>query len=232
MNRLKIYSYNVHGLKNPVKRKKILTQLKRLNCSIAFIQETHLGDEEHRKLQRDWVKEVYHSSYGKRRGVAILVKKGITLVTEKIIQDIKGRYVMMVGQINGICISLLNIYAPNEENDGFFETVENLIIQEGKGILVIGGDFNTIQNGKLDRLPSEKGPISKRSKILNNLIKDSGLIDTWRMKHQTEKEFTFYSNPHNSYSRIDFILISKQDAYKVTNSGIEPITISDLYTRQ
>lgn len=34
---LKVLSYNVKGLNSPIKRKKMLTQLKQLHCQIAFI---------------------------------------------------------------------------------------------------------------------------------------------------------------------------------------------------
>ena len=37
----------------------------------------------------------------------------------------------------------------------------------------------------------------------------------------------FSSKVHNSYSQIDLFCVSKQDAYKVTNCHIEPLTISD-----
>ena len=52
MNTLKIISYNVEGLHNPVNRKKILHQLKQANCQVAFLQETHLSDLEHEKLKK------------------------------------------------------------------------------------------------------------------------------------------------------------------------------------
>lgn len=52
MNSLNCISYNVKGLGNPIKRKKILSQLKKLQCSIAMLQETHLSVKEHSKLKR------------------------------------------------------------------------------------------------------------------------------------------------------------------------------------
>ena len=52
MDTLKDISYNVKGLHNPIKRKKILHQLKQANCQIAYLQETHLPDGEHEKLKK------------------------------------------------------------------------------------------------------------------------------------------------------------------------------------
>lgn len=97
MNRLNLVSYNVHGLNHPIKRRKILSQLKKLQCSIALLQETHLVEDEYKKLKRDWVNQVFHASYGKKRGVAILINKSLPFSEEKVIKDNRGRYVMVVG---------------------------------------------------------------------------------------------------------------------------------------
>lgn len=105
MNRLNLVSYNVHGLNHPIKRKKILSQLKKLQCSIALIQETHLVEGEYKKLEREWVNQVFHASYGKKRGVAILINKSLPFFAEKVIQDTMGRYVMVVG--SGIWLSYI-----------------------------------------------------------------------------------------------------------------------------
>lgn len=54
----------------------MFTYLKRQNVDIAFIQESHLTDSEHLKLRRDWVGNVFYSSYSsKARGVAFLINK-------------------------------------------------------------------------------------------------------------------------------------------------------------
>jgi exonuclease III len=47
---LKIASFNINGVLNPVKREKILSKLKKDKIQIAFLQETHLSDSEHAKL--------------------------------------------------------------------------------------------------------------------------------------------------------------------------------------
>ena len=67
---LKLCSWNVRGIHNPIKRKKILSFLKKEHVHIALLQETHLTPSEHLKFKRDWVGQVYSSSFtSKSRGV-------------------------------------------------------------------------------------------------------------------------------------------------------------------
>ncbi len=43
---------------------------------MALLQETHLSSEEHKKLKRDWVGQVYFSSFtSNKRGTAISIHK-------------------------------------------------------------------------------------------------------------------------------------------------------------
>ena len=227
MDKLTIVSYNVHGLNHPIKRKKIFYQLKKMQCSIALLQETHLSEKEHIKLKREWVNLVYSASNGKKRGVAILISKTLAFSAEKVVQDKSGRYVMVVGSVGGTEISILNVYAPNEYDPGFFKEIANIIAENSKGMLVIGGDFNAVQDGKKDRNPIEKGPQSPKTHTLNNFISELGLVDPWRTKNPKGKDFSFFSNVHNSYSRIDFFCLPQQYMYKVIECQIEPITLSD-----
>ena len=67
MSNLTIITYNVHGLNDPIKRKKIYSQLKTLHCSIALLQETHLPEREYKKLKREWVGQAFNSSFGKKK---------------------------------------------------------------------------------------------------------------------------------------------------------------------
>lgn len=97
---LKIRSWNMRGIHKPIKRKKILSFLKKEHR--ALLQETHLSTNEHSKLKRDWVGQVFSSSFtSKSRGVAILVNKHLPLSDVKTVSDKSGRYVMLKGCLHG-----------------------------------------------------------------------------------------------------------------------------------
>lgn len=71
---LKFVSFNVNGLNGPIKRIRVLTYLKKVKTDMAFIQETHLTMQEHKKLRREWIGQVFSSSFNsKARRVALLI---------------------------------------------------------------------------------------------------------------------------------------------------------------
>lgn len=60
LNLVKIALYNVNGLLHPNKRNKILNKMIKENkVMVAFLQETHLMEKEHDKLQRTGYTQVY-----------------------------------------------------------------------------------------------------------------------------------------------------------------------------
>lgn len=79
LSNIKVISFNVNGVLNPIKRSKNFSKLKKDKAQIAFLQETHLSQVEHNKLNRSGFKRVFSSSYksGHKRGVAILISKQI-----------------------------------------------------------------------------------------------------------------------------------------------------------
>ena len=117
MGSLKVISYNVKGLHSPIKRKKIINQLKRNSCQIAFLQETHLSNKEHKKLKKSWADKVFYSSNscGWKRGVSILIHRQVNFTSTKIHKDSAGRFIMVNGLINGVEVCLLNIYSTNKQ---------------------------------------------------------------------------------------------------------------------
>lgn len=47
-----ILSWNVNGLKNPIKHSKMIAKVKRDRENIVFWQETHMSGDEHEKLKK------------------------------------------------------------------------------------------------------------------------------------------------------------------------------------
>ncbi len=62
MSAKNIISLNANGLNNVVKRNKILLQMERDKGDVVFLQETHLRQQEHKKLKKATNSQVYYST--------------------------------------------------------------------------------------------------------------------------------------------------------------------------
>lgn len=227
MFKLNVVTWNVRGLGHLIKCRTVLSFLKKSKASIVLLQETHMSSTDHFKLRRDWVGQVFSSSFkSNSRGVAILIDKQVPFIFEKQILDSEGRYILITGSLFGQHMTMLNIYAPNEECPGFMSDMITLFSFHCKGFGLIAGDFNCVMDPMVDKSP----PIAMRSKssiTLNGLCEEVGLLDIWRELNPISRNYTFFSNPHKSYSRLDFFLIPSNMVHLVSNCNIGSIVISD-----
>lgn len=84
---------------------------------VAFLQASYLSDNEHVKLNRHWVGQVYFSSNKTHsRGTVVLTHKTSPFRLEKSVTDPNGRFVLISGSFYGTLITFLNIYAPIQMN--------------------------------------------------------------------------------------------------------------------
>ena len=64
-------------------------------------------------------------------------------------------------------------------------------------------------------------------KKLTTFISDNELQDIWRTLHPNTIDYTYYSHPQNSYSRLDYLFISNSGLDRVISSKINNIILSD-----
>ena len=76
---------------------------------------------------------------------------------------------------------------------------------------MIVGDFNTPLS-PMDR--SSKMKINKETQALNDTLNKMDLNDIYRTFHPKSTEYTFFSSPHGTFSRIDHILGHKSSLGK------------------
>lgn len=75
---MRLSTWNVKGLGNPIKKKKVMTSLKRAKYDVVFLQETHLSPTESMKLCIGWVGHIFYSEGSSNsKGVAILINKNL-----------------------------------------------------------------------------------------------------------------------------------------------------------
>uniref|UniRef100_A0A3Q3G7C3 exodeoxyribonuclease III n=1 Tax=Labrus bergylta TaxID=56723 RepID=A0A3Q3G7C3_9LABR len=181
------------------KRQKLLSYLKKENCQIGFLQETHLSDLEHIKLRRTWVGQVFYSSYNSSSpGVAILMHRSLAFKVDKEIKDKEGRYVLISGYISGEHIVIGCVYAPTVYEPSFLSSLLADISSLSCSLVVLGGDFNCVLDPSLDQSPS-KDRRSQKSTNLLDLCKDIELFDEWRILNPKERDLTSSPDPINNF---------------------------------
>lgn len=222
-------SWNIKGCKHPIKGNKILSYLKKEKVAIGLLQETHLTKAEHSKLKRNWVGQVFSASYNsKSRGVTILINKDLPLKFEHCESDPDGCFVFLYGFLYGEMISILNVYAAPNIHWNVFTKLTLLLVQYSAPNVIIGGDWNCVLDGKLDKHPSNLSTIpTRRQKAIRQMLDEVGLIDAWHLLNPDNKDYTFYSNPHKFYSRIYFFLVPQSSIEQIEKFNIGSIHISD-----
>lgn len=226
---LKFLSWNVAGLNTPIKRKKVLTHLKRCKPDIIFLQETHWRHNKDSGLRANWLGACHTASHtSSSRGVAILFRKGIPLDIDVLKKDPEGRYLIIRMIVNSVPYILVNVYAPNNEQHVFYTKLIQELTPYSNNGLIIGGDFNGTQDPRLDRTHNSRSPqATLLTHSLISLKEHLNICDPWRVSNVNSKEYTCHSLTHDTFSRIDFILISTSMFELHVDSHINPITISD-----
>lgn len=121
-------------------------------------------------------------------------------------------------------------YAPNTHQDKFFETVLQTLQPHFLGTVVLGGDSNTPFDLSSDKsnpqIPKAKRP-PKRSLRVAQTIQSHGLVDIWREMNPRTRDYTHYSIPHRTHSRIDHIFVLSHTIPRVEASKIHDTSLSD-----
>ena len=78
----------------------------------------------------------------------------------------------------------------------------------------------------LDRSSSQRKP-SKASNLLRSFIENMNVLDVWLISDATGKEYSFNCKVHNSYTRIDFLLVDGKLMPCSYNAKYHNIIISD-----
>ena len=109
---------------------------------------------------------------------------------------------MVKGSIQEEDITITNIYVPNIGAPQYIRQMLTAVKEEIDSNTVMVGDFNTSLT-PMDR--SSKMKINKETEALNDTIDQIDIIDIYRTYHPKTGDYTFFSNVHGTFSRIDHI---------------------------
>lgn len=155
-----------------------------------------------------WVGPVYGSpSVQRKAGVITLIHKNFLHTFLSHVNDSHGRESHTVILHGGEVIRLYNVYGPNGDNRTFFHNLGVKIQNIGPQAVILAGDLNIFP--QVDRRGSNirgsPGPPRTSDMVFPLFLTTTALRDGWR-----GRDYSFFSLVHQSWSRLDYALLSEQ----------------------
>ena len=199
-----ISSLNARGLSNKSKRREVFGWLREKKISVFFLQEAHCTKETKNMWRSEWGYQAIFSSYSSESaGVCILFNNNFSFEIVKQFSDPEGRFILCDIKTDSKIVTLLNIYAPNNDDPTFFENIyEHLNSFECEEI-VYGGNFNLVLDLDMDKEGGNKTTHKNALKVLNTIQENLDLIDIWRAQHPQLKRFTWRRKKPNNQCKRD-----------------------------
>lgn len=164
------------------------------------------------------------SALTKQRGVLISFHNTTPFTLQKEIKDPEGRYIIITGLLLDNVVTIVSYYAPNRNPLSFLSHLFSVVESHKQGTLIICGDSNQVIYPLLDKSPT---PLQPQRLNFWQLLEQHALIDSWREQNPKRRQYTHYSHPHKTFSRIDHQFVHIGTAPLIQNSLIIPCAWSD-----
>uniref|UniRef100_A0A8C5PM05 Reverse transcriptase domain-containing protein n=1 Tax=Leptobrachium leishanense TaxID=445787 RepID=A0A8C5PM05_9ANUR len=226
---LQLQSHNVRGLNLPEKRSRLLRDLRAARVSVAFLQETHfragssptLGDVNY---PMGFFSNFSHS---KARGVAILISKEVPFVVDTTLTDEGGRYLFVRGSIFDTVYTFVSIYLPNKKQHSCLLRILRTLESFQQGTTIIAGDFNVALEPQVDSSVGRSAIPAHVLRSIRRTLHDHRLVDVWRASHPTDRDYSYFSQVHATYTRIDYFFMHYHNLHLTSSADMAPTTWSD-----
>ena len=239
---IKISTFNINSIKM---RSTIVTNwLDESKTDILLMQETKSIDENfpHKEFEDKGFNVVF-SGQKAYNGVAIASKfkieeisRNLPIYNDDELKDDQARFLhVKILNINIICLYLPNGNpAPGLKFDYKINWMKRLIkysrkIYNNNEPLILGGDFNVIQNNNdcydISKWLNDALYLEDTRKLMKEII-NIGLLDSYRIKFPDSREYSFWDYQAGSWQkdngiRIDFLLISPEIVDLLEDVGID-----------
>ena len=222
---LKIFCMNVRGLSTKEKRQDTFHWLKQKKMSIYCLTDVHADLHSQSNFSKDWNNSCIFSSYSSEsRGVAILFGEDIEYKVLEVDRDNVGNLLMVkLMIIPDFTLWLITLYGPNRDEPDFYENLKMKLSEKENLPLIICGDWNLVQNFKLDTFGYQRENNLKAKKIVSEMQLLLDLEDVWRINHEKSRKYTWFSSKTpRQMARLDFFLTTPDIHSKLKNSAIIP----------
>ena len=205
---------------NKLKREQIFAWLKSSNHTFCMLQETHSGENTNNSWKYEWGNDAFWSGTNNNSaGIGILINPTVSYNVQNYTELIPGRMQASELIINDKEINLINGYGPKNDDGNFFEQLETYLKENDEKTFIIGGDFNTVPNEKLDKRNGRIGTHQRCRTVINNIIDAFSLTDIWRVMHPNLKQYTWHSHHKPPiFCRLDYFLISEKLRNSIVSS--------------
>ncbi len=206
-----IYSMNVRGLGDHLKRTQVFSWLNNRSADIFLLQETHSSVNSEQVWRDDWGNSNIFFSHGttNSRGVCILFKDSCNFDLVKSFHDNDGRFIILDIVLNNQKITLINVYGPNKDEPLFFENIHRKMTDFDCESIVWGGDFNCVLDTMMDKKGGRAQSHCNSRKYIYDIITAYDLVDIWRRRNPNVFKYTWHSNGKPPiFCRLDFFLVS------------------------
>ena len=222
-----VLSANCQGLRTLEKRIDVLSYMKETGASIVCLQDTHLTEREINSVKQIWPDCYLHGQRNNSQGVAILFNNNFEYTVNDVQKDDHGNWLKLKLTVGGFNINLITIYAPNQDNPSFFETIREIAEHCDTEYTVICGDFNLVLDPQKDcnNYTNVNNPRS-RQKVLD-LISELDLIDIYRHFHPNHKRYTWRKKNPIKQARLDYFLTNRYMMDIIEKCSIQPGYHSD-----
>lgn len=219
--KLRVVSWNTTGIrftkeKNP-KLQLVLDELIKLKADVVFVQETHIGPQSYKVLEniKGW-RSFFTVHHPRSKGVAILIKNETIFRYICHDEDYSGGYIVLFCRLHCQLYTLVNVYNHQADRQMLNRLGDYLRAVNTKGVLVVGGDFNTVLDPTIDRISSaDQTYHSSLRSILEQFTESLSLTDVFALMHPMEECFTRSQNL--SHSRLDMFFMPTNAVTLVKN---------------
>ena len=183
-----------------------------------MLLETHSTPNVESIWENEWGgKGIFSHGNTQSRGILILMNKQLYKSISNIYKCTQGRYIILDLKQNDQTITLVVIYAPNQDNPSFYQQLGRDLKQRNEQKIIVG-DFNLTLDVDLDRKNTYCNN-NQASNEVKNLMEEYLLKDIWRDRNEDKREYSWFkkdlASKERKASRIDFALVSGGLDHKV-----------------
>jgi exonuclease III len=207
--KLRIYSFNVQGLKNATKKINLTKFVLNFQPSILCLQETNINVFSDQKIIIPGYIYFYNSATTRSSGTAIYVSSNFTVVSHEVLVDAKLQKITISGNSDVSSLTIYNCHMPHSNPEAV--RLINILEQDISGLTnslpVLSGDWNYVDDVNLDfkNHPSDRPNIRS---IMKGILYNFNLTDSFRFIHPTRTAMTHTGvHAHKPQARLDRIYI-------------------------